>query len=163
MRNIIFTSFLAALAAPALAQDGGPPFGCYARDYDAAHLAAHPDQVVDRITLRVYRDQHGQHVAGLQVLTANQGHVAMSGNGGQVFDQWLVCWEESGTQFCGVECDGGSFQVTRYTGEALTIELRSLWVGDVQGCGGAVDIGERPGQSVKYRLDVMPDSACEGI
>ncbi|MEO1140384.1 MAG: hypothetical protein AAFW87_13110 [Pseudomonadota bacterium] len=46
MRSIIFTSALSALAGTAAAQEFPQP-GCYARDYDAAHLANHPEQVIN--------------------------------------------------------------------------------------------------------------------
>lgn len=44
---------LAELATPALAAESAPLAGCYERVYDAAHLAAHPGQIVRQIRLTI--------------------------------------------------------------------------------------------------------------
>ncbi len=161
MRNIIFTSFIAALiAAPALA---GPPEGCFARHYGESHLAGQPAQVVASIWLdigtRVY-DGNPQVDARMGVVTANQGHVGKQGLGGMYFDQFLICWQE-GNWICAVECDGGHLEITRYDGKVLEFRTSYLMVGDTGECGGAVDLAEKPGVPVVYRLYRAKDWECE--
>ncbi len=145
------------------AQAEGPATGCFARDYSDAHLAGAPQQVVDQIALRIYRQDGGALVAALRVLTADQGHVKQWGLGGQRFDQFLLCGADSDGAYCSVECDGGSMDIIRQDAGGLTFRTRYLMVGDTGGCGGAVDLAEVPGQDVAYRLDRVADSACAGM
>lgn len=162
MRSTTFTSWAAALAlASAAAAQDGPSLGCYARDYTAAHLAAHPEQVVARIVMRVRPDVPGgaTTVADLAVWTGDQGHVRKAGQGGRRFDQAPICWREGKAALCGVECDGGILRVERDDGEVLQFATDYLLVGG-EGCGGAVDLAERPGQAVSYRLGRAPEATC---
>lgn len=163
MRNIIFTSLsVLALAAPALAEVALRE-GCYIRDYSDAHLAAHPDQVVDWIRVRIsHNAQYGDTYAGLDVLFADQGHVAGTDIAGQVLDQGLVCFEDGGGVGCAVDCDGGSFRVLKNDAKTLMFKTSTLWVGDTEGCGGAANIAEVMGQEVTYLLHRTDDAYCEG-
>jgi hypothetical protein len=178
VRSITFISaFL--IAGEAIAQ-GAPTHGCFARDYGADHLASHPDQIVARMVVLIgpatvilpslpsWREATGgsqsaeilnpdQTWMRMAVETANQGHVATSGHGGQRFEQALVC----GGGGCGVECDGGGFEVERDDGDTLQFVTDRLMVGVTDECGGAVDIAELPGKSVSYRLTRVPDALCE--
>lgn len=163
MRSIIFTSLVVACAAaPVLA---GPPEGCFVRHYTDSHLAGQPAQVVASIWLdigtRVY-DGHAQVDASMGVVTADQGHVRRAGLGGRYFDQFLICWQE-GNWRCAVECDGGHMEIIRYDGKVLEFRTRYLIVGDTggEGCGGSVDLAEKPGVAVVYRLYRAKDWECE--
>jgi len=162
MKTFVATVLVAAVVGTAVFA-GGPRSGCYQRDYTQAHLSSHPDQIVDQITLLIRKDDYGETVASMRVLTANQGHVALSGHGNQLFDQFLICWADGARTGCSVECDGGRFEVTRDTGKALTFRTRNLWVGNTDECGGAIDLAERPGQPVSYRLNKVGASACSGM
>lgn len=165
MRNTIFTSAaLALMAGPVLAE--GPAEGCFTRVYSDAHLAKYPDQVVKSLRLKVaYNADFEGRLALMEVVAANQGHAARDGLGGQTLIQSLICWTDSdGWNGCSVECDGGSFRVAKDTGKTMTIRTDYLMVGDnEESCGGAIDLAERPGEPVSYRLNLMPDTACDGI
>ena len=138
--------------------------GCYHRDYSDNHLRTHPDQVVDWITMRVGADDWGNQTVSMVVNSANQGHAKRSGLGGQEFNQWLICFSDDGTDACAVECDGGSFKVTKQTSDAITFRTSYLLVGDnEEQCGGALDLAEFPNTPVSYRLDLVSDSACDGL
>ncbi len=149
----------ALLAGPALAE--GPDAGCYVRDYSDAHLAQSPAQVVDWMQLWVYEDENSNKLANMLVGFANQGHVAGTKHAGQVLDQFLLCFDYDSRKGCTVECDGGNFFVTRDTGEAMTIETDYLMVGATDSCGGAVDLAEKPGKAVKYKLNRVAAHQCE--
>lgn len=150
------------LAGAAAAQEM-PQEGCYARTYDAAHLAAHPDQVVAAMRMRVAVEDD-LRFAAMTVTFADQGHAGRNGFGGRTLRQWVDCREDGrGRPFCGVECDGGWFIVTRQDAVGLTFRTDSLMVGDTEGCGGAVDLAEFPGQAVFYRLNRVDDAVCEGM
>ena len=170
MRSITFTSLVSiCLAGTASAQD--ITRGCFERDYTAEHLASHPLQVVDDIKLRFYDDEYGNVLAEMLVLTANQGHVAKDGLGGQTFWQFLLCWDNGGLGGCSVECDGGGFDIEIDDGNTLQFVTQGLWVGETDECGGAANIAEVPpryegdefipGEPVSYRLYRTDDTACD--
>jgi len=154
-----FALSVAMLAEPVMAQ--GVPEGCYVRDYSASHLAEQPAQVVDWMQLWVYSEEGFNRQANMLVGFSNQGHVAKTKHAGRVLDQYLSCFEYDGRRGCSVACDGGSFTVTRDAGDSMTIETRYLMVGETDTCGGAVDLAEKPGQSVKYKLYRADASQCE--
>ncbi len=154
---------LALAGAPGtVAAQGGPVPGCFERVYTPAHLAAHPEQVVAEIRLKVY-DEGGERYAAMRVLFADQGHVRRDGFGGLEMDQYLVCFDGSGAPGCAVECDGGSFRVRKQDAGGITFRTDYLMVGDTEGCGGAADLAERVGQAVDYRLNRVEDMACAGM
>ena len=138
----------------------GPDPGCYMRDYPADHLAAHPAQVVDRIAMQVYHDELGNTLAHMWVGFAEQGHVAGTRFAGQTLYQFLLCFDHQGQAGCAVECDGGSFRVTKENAKGLTLRTDFLLVGDTEDCGGAVDLAEIPGQPVSYRLNRVDPAIC---
>ncbi|MCU0906929.1 MAG: hypothetical protein MUF73_05645 [Rhodobacteraceae bacterium] len=150
---------LLLLAAPASAQ--GMPQGCWARDYDAAHLAANPDQVVRAMRLSFGKDPENGPVAWLEVTLADQGHAGREGLGGVLLQQGLLCRADGGRPTCVVECDGGSFEVVAQAGGQIDIRTRYLLLGIDDECGGPVDLAELPDTPVTYRLFRAPDSACD--
>lgn len=166
MRNIISTSLLTAafaawVAVPAAGQPLFDP-GCFARDYSPEHLASQADQIVDEIVLQFSHDpKYDTTFAHLSVVLANQGHVAGSALAGQVVDQSLICWVNDAIAGCSVECDGGSFEVTRNDGETLEFRTDYLLIGDIEGCGGATDLSEGPGRPTTYRLMRVANATCD--
>lgn len=159
-RGLFWGLLLAAgLAAPA--QAGPLPEGCYARTYDGAHLAAHPDQVVAEMHLHLFPPDAIQTQGGafLRVRVADQGHAGPAGFGGRILTQGLTCFPGE-RWMCGVDCDGGTFEITRSGGDTLIIRTRYLTVGDTEECGGAIDIAEHPGQPVSYRLTRADPTQC---
>ena len=171
--GVLLTALVAALAVGAAlalclafaagpARADGPEPGCFLRDYSDAHLARHPDQVADRMVMRVAVQSTGTTVADLWVTLANQGHVRRSGRGGHRLWQFLVCWSEGGRALCGVECDGGVMEVTRQDGKGLTFRTDYLLIGPTDQCGGEIDLAEVPGQAVSYRLNRVSGTVCEG-
>ena len=65
-----------------------------------------------------------------------------------------------GKRGCSVECDGGSFEITRDDGTVLDLRTRYLMVGETEDCGGAVDLAEENDRWVTYRLMRAADAAC---
>ncbi len=149
-------------AVAAVAQSGPEP-GCFNRVYSVQHLKSQPDQVVEAMRLKIY-DQGGGRYARMIVLFANQGHVRRNGQGGQVMDQFLLCFDNAGgTPGCAVECDGGSFRITRQDKSGLTFQTDYLMVGETNDCGGVIDLAEIPGRAVKYRLNRVAPQVCDGM
>lgn len=161
MRNMIFFSFIAITVSNQVVAEVDLESGCYARHYDTRHLAEHPDQIVERIVIRVDAPPVDQPPdMDLAVWTANQGHVVSTGNQNRRFDQWLLCWSEAEKTLCGVECDAGVAHIQRADRDILQFTTNHLWVGEAEGCGGAVNLAEHTGQSVAYRLERVSDTIC---
>lgn len=162
MRIFAATALGLVLASPTLAQT--LPMGCFARDYDAAHLAANPQQNVQSIRLNfVPEHEFGSNVMAVRVLLANQARAADEGFGGQVMEQLSYCWDDGGTLRCGVECDAGIMDIGTVVGDRLDVTTSNFWVGDVEGCGGAMDLAEIDGQSTTYRVFRADGAQCEGM
>lgn len=159
--SIIFTSLL-AMAGPVAAQEA--PFGCFARDYDAVHLAAHPAQVVERLRLNFYRlpGSAPDSLIYVDVMArmAHQGHAARDGLGGQRMTETGFCNRPTG---CGIEADGGTFEITRFQGDLLEIRTSHLRVGQsggIDGEGVYSSLGETYNEYTTYRLHAAQPEAC---
>lgn len=159
MRSIIFTSLF--LAIPAQAAPLFEP-ACYARDYSPEHLASQPDQIVDEFYLQFsHEPKYDETYAAISVTLTGQGHVAGTPLAGRTLDQGLTCWVDDTRAGCSVDCDGGWFEVTRNDGDVFELRTDYLLVGDVEGCGGAVDLSEGPGRPTTYRLMRVANAICD--
>ncbi len=161
IRSLVITGLL-ALTAPAQAQD---LLSCYARNYSDAHLAQNPDQVVQSIVLAFERGAGDLYVT-MAAKIADGGHARGGPLVGQWVDQGLYCYEGEADAVgakCAVECDGGSLEVTKVTGDSLTFRTQYLTVGDTEECGGSIDLAERPGQPVSYKLSKADFKHCEAL
>ena len=141
------------------------PEGCFARDYDAAHLEAHPDQFVQRLTLHFYPSPHEDGGITWVDITADMAHQARALTEGFAGQRMT----EAGGNFAsplqfGVECDGGSFDVVRYDGQTLVIETEYVRVA-MDGCGGEINqstsLAEIRGQATRYLLHRVDPFVCE--
>ncbi|HKY87649.1 MAG TPA: hypothetical protein VJL90_12875 [Pseudorhodoplanes sp.] len=147
---------------------------CFGRVYDAAHLAAHPKQrvtsfhivrqfkddpnlEVDPTPEQEIKENDGEH--GYVIVTA---YVRFRDKAG-VYSNGLTCRRSEGKVFCGIDCDGGSFNL-KPSGQSLLLENNGFVV--VGGCGASEDEQEneeyvRPGADDKtFRLDPKPFAAC---
>ncbi|MFY0623234.1 MAG: hypothetical protein JXQ89_16235 [Pelagimonas sp.] len=162
--NAAIAAVLLGQLGPQMAQAGEIWPGCYERVYSDAHLAKHPKQVVKVIRLQVGEWLSDTDRAGkMQVIPANQGHVRGTGLAGQSLSQFLLCSQRGDTPVCQVECDGGSLELTKQDNTSLTFRTRYLMVGDNEECGGVMDLAEVQNQWVKYRLNRVQASACDGM
>ena len=157
--STIFTS-LALLAAPAAAAQTWPE-GCFTRHYDAAHLAAYPDQIVERVSLRLRREDFGM---GFRLIArlAPQGHTGLAGFGGMIMSEEGQCTDG---QPCYVYCDGGGFTLTRASEDSIDITTDHMRIARGDACDGTSevsDLSEGPGQSTTYRLYRSRDQLCGG-
>lgn len=117
---------------------------CWARDYDAAHLAAHPDQRVVSITLgpsTVSGTVDGETVHRLVVRLRGPDTVATA----------TAYCSGTGAMDCGIEGDGGVFTLTP---DGASVLLRvgeyGLWL---EGAAGAVELSGTSGDDRVFRLD----------
>lgn len=142
---------------------GWPAPGCYAAEFDAAHLAANPDQTVRTMHLSVSLGPVASFHALVSVTLADQGRAAAEGVGGRALEQGFFCDGERGAVLCETECPGdGAFTITRDDGDVLEIVTDRLPVGPRSACPLAFDIAGTPGTPVSFRLSRVPDADCSG-
>ena len=137
---------------------------CYARDYDAAHLAAHPGQGVAALRLWFFdetADAQSSRSALVQATMAEQGQATRDGVGGRQLTQYATC--DTATDTCYVECDGGSFVVSPVGTDGLRLATSFFAMGDVESCGGFTDLAEQQGSETVYQLTAAPAALCESL
>ncbi|QQA43783.1 hypothetical protein [Pelagovum pacificum] len=160
MRSIISTSIAGLLCVTAAAAE--TPAGCYVREYDDVHIKSHPAQTVKwiRIGFDLLPD-YSETNAYVIAQFLDRGRAAEDGVGGMTLDQSAICWEYEGTWSCGVECDGGSFDITRIDRDILEIRTGHFSIGDTEGCGGSTTLAEGEyDEPTTYRLYRASDGAC---
>jgi len=174
--------FVMVLAGPALAQaippgeEGElarfvPPqpgaHACFARAYDAAHLAAHPDQTVTEMEFRIayfkwepdetYPD--GQRNYYFQLLAKRRGEPHRLTAFGE-----CTLLEGSSAIGCGVDCDGGGVSVKRLDGGSVLVDLgEDGRIRMTEGCSDeeedGIDLASGKDDR-SFRLDPLPASQC---
>jgi hypothetical protein len=148
---------------------------CFGRVYDAAHLSKHPKQRVTSFHLsREFKDDPYSEVEFLSEedikgADGEYGSVNVTAyvrfrDRKGVYTNGLSCHKgHDGIVRCGVDCDGGSFNL-RSGGQSLLLENNGFVV--VGGCGASEDEHENeehvlPGADDKlFRLDPKPVTAC---
>ena len=159
MITMAYAAFLMLVSA---ARADPPPTGCYDRIYDSADLAAHPEQVVRRLTLYLFvHPETGGLEGRLYAVSADQGHVRGTGMENRFFSALLVCDGGDG-RACQVQMDGGgSLRIVSADQGALVFETRRLAVelGGVDYIDG-IDLAEQPEQLTRYRLFKVADMNC---
>lgn len=153
----------AALVATSIAAQSIPT-GCFARDYSQAHLASHPDQVVESMWLQIIDNS----AEGLEpsftitALMADQGHAGRDGLGGMVLSESGSCWNG---QECMVYCDGGGFAFTHIDPTHVEITTRHMRVVESDACEGGdqavATLAEQIDHPTTYRLFRKEDWVCE--
>jgi len=151
MNRIALAGLLLILALPAAA--GPDALGCFARSYDRAHLAQHPDQVVTAVMLRIYRPPSGnadKHWFLAQFrLRGKDKPLRTSG----------ICNETASGLRCLVECDGGGVDVVPRARDA-TVHLDRISGPACEDSGRELTGGK---DDRVFRLDRVNDAACAGM
>jgi len=129
MRLTVAAFAMTMLAAPTLAGDIGaenlfghdpgnnPAYACFSRTFDEAWLKARPEQNVAKLTVFVSRrtsDGTVWHDGNLEIRfrdSAATYHVTAG------------CGGENGVLGCGVDCEGGGYQMTAITKSELGIKI----------------------------------------
>ena len=159
-KRLLNASLAAALSFPAMAapaaaaslfrdwQAGGPH--CYARTYDAKHLAAHPRQLLTRFTL-----SDGPPGSTLEKGTLEVSLAFTVRGDKEVYGTLGICRDGGASLRCGVEGDGGSFTVTR-DGKGLLLRIKRL---AAEGEKFSPDVAVNSDDKL-VRLHPAPASAC---
>jgi hypothetical protein len=158
-----FRRFAAAVLAvgvtpAAFAQE--PDLQCFARAYSAEHLVRHPGQRVTEVMVAVGRSSEG--VGGF---TEAVVRAMMRDRFGEFFANAAICVDEGGRWSCGIECDGGTFDLELAADG--TLMLRNEEYGFVLHGGCGSDVAEdraiwldADAEHRAFRLYPLPPEAC---
>jgi len=179
---------LALVIAPdALAQEKSTPLpshlplgveACFGRVYDAQHLKAHPKQRVTNF--HIFRDFTPDPNSEMEQETREElikndgehGYVNVTAlvrfrDRKGVFSNGLSCRSgDDGKVFCGIDCDGGSFNL-RPAGQSLIADNNGFVV--VGGCGASEEDQDHPefvspgADDKTFRLDRQPLAQCVAL
>jgi hypothetical protein len=148
---------------------------CFGRAYDAAHLASHPKQRVTSFHLAreftpdPFTEDPSWTPEELRNVDGEDGRILVTAyvrfrDRPGVFSNGLSCArEDSGNVRCGIDCDGGSFNL-KASGPSILLENEGFVV--VGGCGASEEDQDnsevvKPGADDKlFRLDPKPVAAC---
>ena len=159
------------------------PTGCYQRTYSADHLAQNPGQTVSQLTISFGRLSDGQRVgeeavdpviAWVNALMAPTETTQQDGTAGRRFSEGLFCmpheqhrldadWVQDGGIICGVECDGGFFQVVSVNDEGMFIRTDGIRLSECGGSDAQVRMKDEGAGPTTYRLFPMPADICAGV
>ena len=138
---------------------------CFAREYDAAHLKAHPRQQVQSIAFRLAYFMHepdeffpkGQrnYYFHLSTKMRPDGHELATGG------ECAPTEDGKGIR-CGVDCDGGGVMIRKGTGQGLLIDLETTGrIRMGEGCDDEEGIDLEPGVDDKvFLLTQVPAANC---
>lgn len=140
---------------------------CFARAYDSAHLAAHPDQTVTAMEFRIayFRWESddlyplGQRNYYFALRAKRRGEASELTAMGE-------CTPLGEGIGCGVDCDGGGIRVSRDVDGTVLVDLgEDGRIRMTPGCGdeetGAIDLTS--GKDDRwFRLDPVPGAQCQG-
>ena len=171
MRALTLSFALATIAPAAMAEN--LPSGCFAREYSAEHLAAHPTQRVERIVLwtDVATDGENPDEAVLVAWMAKNAYFAA----GMRVDGWFLCEggecqnEGDATKSCGQLQDRGGFIVTGYQkgsggkSDAVEITTQFLIMNSRGDCAVDASLTEVFGQPTTYRLLRVNEAVCQRV
>ena len=162
--KLLLTSIAALFLATGTAHTETDVLGCFARTYDRAHLARHPDQLITAVKLRIYKppENEAQYWFGAQFKV--RGRSKPLNTGGACYDVNEL--DERGFTsgvYCFVECDGGGVNVVPHAGGAM-MYLKRIRVAE---CGqdvidGGDELTEGKDDRV-FRLDRANAAACKGM
>jgi hypothetical protein len=155
MTRIALVGLLLILVAPATA--GPNALGCFARTYDRAHLARHPDQLVTAVKLHIYRtppDILNKYWFLAQFRVRGKDEPLRTSG---------ICNEKASGLYCFVECDGGSVDVVPRARDAMMYldRIRVAACAEDTLTGGQELTGGKDDRV--FRLDRVDGAACTGM
>ncbi|MEP4038212.1 MULTISPECIES: hypothetical protein [unclassified Pseudophaeobacter] len=145
-------------ALPAAAQSISNHFekhsdSCYQRFYSASHLASHPVQKVEAIQLSHFNHESRAMPGGEMNL-----RIAVRLRGRSTWQTPVICRSQGNRLSCGVECDGGRFDVVVKNGSSILITGGTdIYFSD---CNAKPRILERAPDDKVFMLHRQPLSNC---
>ena len=153
----LVVSLAVIVVAPAVGAKADTALGCFARVYDRAHLASHPDQIITTVRLSIKKpDLRSSYAYDFALSARVRGRDVPLNTGG-------LCVRELGGVKCTVECDGGGVDIKPHAGHAMMYldRIRVAKCGEELFEGGEELSGGKDDRV--FRLDRMDDRVCVGM
>lgn len=125
--------------------------GCYRRDYDAAHLAAHPDQLVKTIRLSPDKPFSDARYLLLAIEILPRGGEAVLAHG--------YCENTGGSLSCGLEGDAG-WLTLEPTAKGLRAKVGRDGIG-FETDTGFITFGGGQSDDAVFAIPRAPEEACQ--
>lgn len=146
---------------------------CYQRVYSASHMRAHPNQTVKSISFNHFPNLWGTYGPNGKVQFNEKTRevyfaikVSFPGSA-EVFSESGVCRRRGDILRCGIECDGGGFELRARKDGRLLLKTGSYGfrvVGGNGGCGGEDESKirhvTRKTDDRAFLLSRLPDLSC---
>ena len=153
IRLLIALGVLASTTTWAIGADFA--LGCFARVYDRAHLAKHPDQIVTGVKLHILRRQVRDPPYAYDFAL----RVRMRGRNEPLSTVGLCKTEPPGVK-CIVECDGGEVRIVPRADHAMMYLDRIRMAEDLPNGGEELTGGK---DDRVFHLDRVADRVCAGV
>ncbi len=156
IRSAALALSLIAFSSHLMAED--LPLGCYVNSYDKAHLVKHKSQRITSIKMLI---EDARKLENSQAAFHAEFDVTLRGEGKTKWGDVGLCNGKSGNWKCGIECDGGGFELAEDANGLTVINTRGFRVTKDGGCGEVTDyIAAEPGNRM-FRLSKAKLSACK--
>ena len=163
--TICISASLCVWAAAGLAEALPGPGACFQQRYDAAHLAAHPQQGVAELHLWFFDTEPGVTPSRSVIAAArmaSQGQGARDGVGGLTLRATLHCAiDATGLPRCFHDCDGGAIALETLADGGLLVSTEDAVLGAPESCGGTSNLSD--GGLTRYQLVAAPAAACADL
>jgi hypothetical protein len=154
-RLFLIASIFATTTTPLFAAE--TVLGCYSNTYSKQHLSKHKGQSITFMKMKLYKDDSAE---GLNADMYAEVTVKLRGNNKQTWSEVADCAGKPGAWKCGIECDGGGFELADDANGLTLINTRGFRVA-LDGCGeNSVTIESTPGNRL-FRLSKAKLSACK--
>ncbi len=129
---------------------------CYGRVYSKAHLAKHPNQRVKSILIKSFPQAFKVENNVDRDGTPKQVYLSldvMLRNSSKLFEESAICEKRGQHFYCGIECDGGGFDLLARTGGKILLKTAKYGFRVVAGGGCDGDIGEENYKRITLKSD----------
>jgi hypothetical protein len=154
VKKLLLTGIAALLLATGTAHTETNVLGCFARVYDKAHLAEHPDQLVTAVKLHIIKWKEDESYVEFALKVKVRGRNKTLHTGG-------LCQKGASGLSCSVECDGGGIHVTPHANHAMMYldeRIRVAECGETYVDGGEELFGGKDDRV--FRLNRVGERAC---
>ncbi len=143
---------------------------CYGRVYSKAHLAKHPNQRVRSILIKSFPQAFNVENNVDTDGTPKQVYLSLEvqmRKSRKLFEESAICEKRGDHFYCGIECDGGGFDLLARNGKKILLKTGEYGFRVVAGGGCDGDIGEenykritRKSDDKAFLLSVLPAAQC---
>jgi hypothetical protein len=157
-QRVAVSVLLSCLLVPT-AEAKEKPYACYTNSYDKKHMAKNPGQTVTTIKV-TFLDVSTLENPGSDMWA--EFEVTLRGEGKTKWGDTALCNGKNGHWDCGIECDGGGFQLDENESGLTLSNSRGFRVAPDGGCDdGSTTVDAKPGNRLFRLTKAKKLSACK--